>query len=228
MKRPTGGDTPKGATEAEREHQLDLERAERLFAAEWAFLKSVPALEFLPESDRPEIAFAGRSNVGKSSLINALVNQTGLARTSNTPGRTQELVFFVPTAVQCTLVDMPGYGYAKAPKHVVDAWTELVKAYLRGRTTLKRVLLLIDSRHGVKPTDRDMMKLLDEAAVSYHVVLTKTDKISAAALEIVTGHTLEVIASRPAAFPGLVVTSSAKSRGLDDLRQVIVETLLAT
>jgi GTP-binding protein len=197
-----------------------------MFQRPWTFVMSTPTIESLPVADRPEIAFAGRSNVGKSSLINALVNQIGLARTSNTPGRTQELVFFQPTAVHFSMVDMPGYGYAKAPKHVVDAWTELIKAYLRGRTSLKRVLLLIDSRHGVKSTDLEMMKLLDESAVSYHVVLTKTDKISAAALQSVTDRTLEVIATRPAAFPGLVQTSSAKARGLDDLRHVIVTTLL--
>lgn len=198
-----------------------------MFQRPWTFVMSTPSIEALPPADRPEIAFAGRSNVGKSSLINALVNQIGLARTSNTPGRTQELVFFQPTAVDFSMVDMPGYGYAKAPKHVVDAWTELIKAYLRGRTSLKRVLLLIDSRHGVKSTDLEMMKLLDESAVSYHVVLTKTDKISAVALAAVTDRTLEVIATRPAAYPGLVQTSSAKSRGLDDLRHVIVTTLLA-
>jgi GTP-binding protein len=196
-----------------------------MFQRPWTFIRSAPSIETLPSALLPEIAFAGRSNVGKSSLINALVNQIGLARTSNTPGRTQELVFFQPTAVPCILVDMPGYGYAKAPKAIVDAWTELVRAYLRGRTTLKRVLLLIDSRHGVKPTDREMMKLLDEAACSYHVVLTKTDKISAAALAEVAARTEEIIASRPAAFPGLVLTSSAKARGLDDLRAVITTTL---
>lgn len=204
---------------------MTTEDLELMFRRPWTFLASAPSIEVLPAADRPEIAFAGRSNVGKSSLINALVNQSGLARTSNTPGRTQELVFFAPTAVDFRLVDMPGYGYARAPKAMVDAWTLLVRTYLRGRTTLKRVLLLIDSRHGVKSSDLDMMRLLDETAVSYHVVLTKTDKISAAALAAVTDRTLATIATRPAAFPGLVQTSSAKSTGIEELRQVIASTI---
>jgi GTP-binding protein len=150
-----------------------LDTGDTLFRQPWTFLKSAPAPEFLPEADRGEIAFAGRSNVGKSSVINALVNQHGLARTSNTPGRTQELNYFLTERAPLYLVDMPGYGFAQAPKDKVDNWTRLVKGYLRGRPTLARVFLLIDSRHGLKPVDREIMELLNEAAVSFQVVLTK-------------------------------------------------------
>src|SRR4030081_31952 len=155
----------------------ELAAGEALFAQPWQFVKSAPDLQFLPASDRHEIAFAGRSNVGKSSLINALVKQRGLARTSNTPGRTQELNFFETPGIALFLVDMPGYGFAEAPKAKVEAWTKLVRDFMRGRATLLRVLLLIDARHGLKSVDRAMMALLDEAAVSYQAVLTKTDKI---------------------------------------------------
>jgi GTP-binding protein len=198
-----------------------LAAGERLSSRPWRFLQGVPSPEFLLEADRPEIAFAGRSNVGKSSLLNALVRQRGLARTSNTPGRTQELNFFAAPDVQLYLVDMPGYGFAEAPKDKVDAWTRLVKDYLRGRPTLKRVFLLIDARHGLKPPDREIMALLGEAAVSYQLVLTKVDKINCLALEAVLAATREIIALRTAAFPEILATSAAKDRGIDILRAVI-------
>ncbi|MEL6818965.1 MAG: ribosome biogenesis GTP-binding protein YihA/YsxC [Pseudomonadota bacterium] len=195
----------------------------------WTFVRGVPSMEFLPPLGPPEIAFAGRSNVGKSSLINALTGKNGLARTSNTPGRTQELNFFVPDGYSgdmsdlppLAIVDMPGYGYAEAPKEKVDAWTELVMDYLRGRVTLKRVFLLIDSRHGIKPNDKDVMKLLDSAAMSYQIVLTKTDKIKPPAVEKLLAKTLQDIGKNPAAFPEIIATSSEKGRGMDDLRRAI-------
>ena len=198
-----------------------LAAGEALFAQPWQFLKSVPALEFLPPADRPEIAFAGRSNVGKSSLFNALVGQKGLARTSNTPGRTQELNFFLTQSVRLYLVDMPGYGFAKAPKQKVEAWTELIKAYLRGRPTLARVFLLIDSRHGLKPPDQTIMRLLDEAAVTYQAVLTKVDKIKEHELEAVASRLREALQSHPAAYPDIIATSSEKATGIAELRAVV-------
>ncbi|MDX2308723.1 MAG: ribosome biogenesis GTP-binding protein YihA/YsxC [Hyphomicrobium sp.] len=196
----------------------DLEDGRRLFEQPWRFVKGVVGLEHLPPSGPPEIALAGRSNVGKSSLINALVRQNGLARTSNTPGRTQELNFFVPDDGRLYLVDMPGYGFAKAPKPIVEAWTGLVKSYLAGRQRLARVFLLIDARHGIKSVDEEIMRLLDEAAVSYQIVLTKTDKISAQALADVTRKTAAVIGKRTAAFPSILETSSETGTGIDDLR----------
>ena len=146
--------------------EVAVQVGEALFARSWEFLKTVPSLEWLPEADRPEIAFAGRSNVGKSSLINAITRKHGLARTSNTPGRTQDLNYFELPGVPLFLVDMPGYGFADAPKAKVEAWTKFVKTYLRGRTSLKRVFVLVDSRHGIKPPDREIFTLLNEAAVS--------------------------------------------------------------
>ena len=201
-----------------------------MFGNPWIFIRGVPSMEFLPPEGPTEIAFAGRSNVGKSSLINALVGQKGLARTSNTPGRTQELNYFVPDGYSgaagdlppMALIDMPGYGYAQAPKAHVDAWTKLVFDYLRGRATLKRVYVLIDSRHGIKKNDDDVLSLLDKAAVSYQVVLTKTDKIKAGAVPHLLAETLEKIRKRPAAFPEIVATSSEKGEGLDELRAAIL------
>jgi GTP-binding protein len=202
-----------------------------LFGRPWIFIRGVPSLEFLPPEGPLEVAFAGRSNVGKSSLINALVGHKGLARTSNTPGRTQELNYFVPEGYSgegldlppMALVDMPGYGYAKAPKDQVDAWTKLVFDYLRGRATLKRVYVLIDSRHGVKKNDEDVLALLDKAAVSYQIVLTKTDKIKPPAVERLLAETVEKIRKRPAAYPQVLCTSSEKFEGLDELRSAICE-----
>ncbi len=199
----------------------EIAAGRRLFERPWTFAKGVPSLEFLPPAERVEIAFAGRSNVGKSSLINALVRQGGLARTSNTPGRTQELNFFVTDGLDVAVVDMPGYGFARAPKDKVDTWTELVRDYLRGRPTLARVYLLIDSRHGLKAVDLDILKLLDTAAVSYQVVLTKTDKIPEKALAALLEETARALVKHPAAFPLIVATSSEKGRGIDELRAAI-------
>ena len=183
------------------------------------------ALDHLPEADKLEIAFAGRSNVGKSSLINALTNQKGLARASGEPGRTRELNFFEVADSDLRIVDLPGYGFAKAPKPVVEKWTRLTRAFLRGRVNLKRVYLLIDSRHGLKDVDLKIMDVFDEAAVSYQIVLTKTDKIKPPAVARLIGETAEKIARRPAAFPRVVATSSAKQDGVDQLRAEIVALL---
>lgn len=207
-----------------------LAGGEGLFARPWIFIRGVPSMKFLPPEGPPEIAFAGRSNVGKSSLINALVGQKGLARTSNTPGRTQELNYFVPDGYSgeagdlppMALVDMPGYGFAQAPKSQVDAWTKLVFDYLKGRVTLKRVYVLIDSRHGVKAIDDEVLSLLDKAAVSYQLVLTKTDKIKPPAVPKLVAETLEKIRKRPAAFPEIIATSSEKGEGMAELRDAIL------
>ena len=208
----------------------ELVAGEALFNRPWQFLKSVPDLQFLPTADRHEVAFAGRSNVGKSSLINALVKRHGLARTSNTPGRTQELNYFVPDGFSgegadlppMALVDMPGYGYATAPKEKVDEWTKLVFDYLKGRVTLKRVYVLIDARHGIKAKDDEVLSLLDKAAVSYQIVLTKTDKIKVAGVPRLIEETLAKIKKRPAAFPFVLATSSEKGEGMEELQAAIV------
>ena len=200
------------------------ETARKLFSGPIAFLKSAPQLKFLPDPSAPEVAFAGRSNVGKSSLLNKLCNRIALARTSNTPGRTQELNFFdVGQPLLFRLVDMPGYGFAKAPKEVVRKWRFLINDYLRGRAVLKRALVLIDSRHGVKDIDREIMKMLDEAAVNYHLVLTKADKIKASDLEAVAAATEAEARGRTAAHPEIIVTSSETGLGIDRLRRAVVE-----
>jgi len=204
-----------------------VERARKAFAGPVAFLKSAPSLQFLPAADLPEVAFAGRSNVGKSSLLNALTNRNGLARTSNTPGRTQELNFFeVGEPAQFRLVDMPGYGFAKAPKDVVRKWRYLVNDFLRGRPVLKRALVLIDARHGIKDVDREILKMLDDAAVSYRLVLTKADKIKASDLAQVSEATAAEARKRPAAHPEVLVTSSEKGMGMPELRAAVLEVVL--
>jgi GTP-binding protein len=206
----------------------DLETAARkVFSGPVAFLKSAPGLQFLPDPAVPEVAFAGRSNVGKSSLLNKLTNRNGLARTSNTPGRTQELNFFdVGAPLRFRLVDMPGYGFAKAPKDMVRKWRHLVNDYLRGRAVLKRALVLVDARHGLKDIDLEVMKMLDAAAVSYRVVLTKADKVKASELAAVEQATAEEARKRPAAHPEIIVTSSETGLGMDELRRAVIEAVI--
>src|SRR5512147_2276912 len=200
------------------------ERARRLFSGPIEFLKSAPKLEHLPEPTVPEIAFAGRSNVGKSSLINAVTNRSKLARASNTPGRTQELNYFeVGRPLVFRLVDMPGYGFAEAPRDMVKRWRFLVNDYLRGRAVLKRALVLVDSRHGLKDVDREMMRMLDDAAVSYHLVLTKGDKVKASALGAIYEATMVEAAKHPAAHPTIFTTSSETGSGIAELRTAILE-----
>jgi GTP-binding protein len=197
-----------------------LAEPEWLFAQPCTFVKGVVATSGLPDDPIPEVAFAGRSNVGKSSLLNALIGQKALARISNTPGRTRELNYF-RLADLLHIVDMPGYGYARASKSLVTSWQRLVFDYLRGRGQLRRVFLLIDSRHGIKANDVETMGLMDKSAVSYQVVLTKIDKLKVAEVEKVRAATLAIIAKHAAAFPELVVTSSEKKTGIDDLRRAV-------
>ncbi len=200
------------------------EEARRLFSGRVEFLLSAPQLKFIPDPDYPEVAFCGRSNVGKSSLLNALTGRKAIARTSVTPGRTQELNFFeVGEPTQFRLVDMPGYGFAKAPVKVVEKWRSLVRTFLRGRVPLKRTLVLIDSRHGIKDVDREMMKMLDEAAVGYRLVLTKADKVKVAELERVAEQVRTEARKHPAAHPVLHVTSSEKGMGIAELRAAVLE-----
>jgi len=195
-----------------------LEAGRILFARPFEFIKGCVRISDLPPSDMVEIAFAGRSNVGKSTLINALTGRTALARTSNTPGRTQELNIFENESGPLRIVDMPGYGFAKAPKPKVDAWNKLVHSYLIGRPNLRRVYVLIDGRHGVKANDKSVMNELDTAAVSYQIIVTKADKPTKKDLEKAIEITKQAIAKRPAAHPELIITSSKHGEGLEDLR----------
>jgi GTP-binding protein len=196
------------------------ERGRLLFAGETTFVKGVVAMSGLPPADRIEVCFAGRSNVGKSSLINALTGRKGLARASNTPGRTQEINFFT-TGDSHYLVDLPGYGFANAPLPVVQKWQRLLKQYLSGRQTLRRAFVLIDARHGIKTVDKEILTLLDSAAVTFQVVLTKADKVKEKERLKVLDQVRQTLASHPAAFPELVVTSSEKSWGIPALRAII-------
>jgi|SRR5215467_13088222 len=202
----------------------EAEAGRKLFAAEWRFLTAAASFESLPPMHGVEIAFAGRSNVGKSSLINALANRNALARTSHTPGRTQELIFF-SAGGPLVLVDMPGYGYAAAPKAKIAAWTALIRDFLRGRANLARVYVLVDARHGLKSADRDVLDLLDEAAVSYEIVLTKADAVKAGELAATLVAVGAEVRQRPAAFPDVLATSARDGGGLAELRAAVARLL---
>lgn len=207
-------------TVTERPDYPTREVGRKLFAGGADFLKGVVAMDGMPPSDRLEVCFAGRSNVGKSSLINALTGRKALARTSNTPGRTQEINFFT-LGEEHYLVDVPGYGFANAPKPIVEKWQMLLKAYLSGRQSLRRVFLLIDGRHGAKPVDEEIMQLLGRSAVIFQVIMTKCDKIKKEELQISVDKTIKVLEQHPAAFPEIILTSSEKGDGVDTLRSVI-------
>jgi len=203
-----------------------IEQGRKLFAGDWQFFWASPSIETLPPIAGIEVAFAGRSNVGKSSLINALTGRNALARTSHTPGRTQELIFFEgPEKAGLRLVDMPGYGYAAAPKTKVASWTALIHKFLQGRSSLARVYVLIDSRHGLKDVDLDVLKTLDKAAVSYQLVLTKADQVKPAELTRHIADTTAALAKHPAAFPEVLATSSRSGAGMAELRGAIVRLL---
>jgi GTP-binding protein len=201
----------------------EIQAGRKLFAADWQFVAAAGSQPALPPMGSIEIAFAGRSNVGKSSLINALTGRKSLARTSHTPGRTQELIFFAGSGM--TLVDMPGYGYAAAAKTKVKAWTDLIHAYLRGRPSLARVYLLVDGRHGLKSTDDAVLDTLDEAAVSYQIVLTKADQVKPAELADRIAATQTALAKRPAAYPDVLATSARAGAGIPELRAAVARLL---
>jgi GTP-binding protein len=203
-----------------------IEAGRKLFAGDWQFIWASPSIETLPPMAGLEVAFAGRSNVGKSSLINALTGRNSLARTSHTPGRTQELIFFeIPGKPDLRLVDMPGYGYASAPKSQVASWTALIHKFLQGRASLARVYVLIDARHGLKDVDLDVLKTLDRSAVSYQVVLTKADQVKAAELDACRVKTEAALSKHPAAFPEVLVTSSRSGMGMPELRTAMMKLL---
>ena len=203
-----------------------IEHGRKLFAGDWQFFWASPSIETLPPMVGMEVAFAGRSNVGKSSLINALTGRNALARTSHTPGRTQELIFFEgPENAGFRLVDMPGYGYASAPKAKVASWTALIHKFLAGRSSLARVYVLIDARHGFKEVDLDVLNTLDKSAVSYQLVLTKADQVKPAELEQRAAEVQAALAKHPAAFPELLVTSSRTGAGMPELRAAMVRLL---
>lgn len=200
-----------------------LEQGRRVFAGDWRFIWAAASIESLPPMAGVEVAFAGRSNVGKSSLINALTGRNALARTSHTPGRTQELIFFEgPPNAGLRLVDMPGYGFASAPKSKIAAWTSLIHDFLQGRANLARVYVLIDSRHGLKDVDHEVLKDFDRAAVSYQIVLTKADQVNPTALQERAAETLAALAKHPAAFPEVLATSSKNGEGMPELRAAIL------
>ena len=205
---------------AEAPDSATLEAGRKLFTGPVDFVKGVVAMDGLPIGDRPEICFAGRSNVGKSSLINALTNRKGLARASNTPGRTQEINYFA-LGDSHYMVDLPGYGYANAPLAKVRAWQDLLRAYLAGRATLRRAFVLIDTRHGVKAADEEILTLLDRSAVTFQVVLTKADKVKQADRDRTLTQVRKALAAHPAAFPDLVLTSSEKGDGIATLRAIV-------
>jgi len=200
--------------------EASREAGRMLFAGQVDFLKGVVAMAGLPPADRIEVCFAGRSNVGKSSLINAVTGRRALARASNTPGRTQEINFFT-AGERHYLVDLPGYGFAEAPLPVVERWQRLLKAYLAGRQTLRRVFVLIDARHGVKEVDEEILKLLDKSAVTFQAVLTKTDKMRAGALDDIVTQVRGALKQHPAAYPEIVLTSSQTGAGIESLRAII-------
>ena len=205
---------------AEAPDDITREKGRRLFAGQTDFLKGVVAMDGMPDADRVEVCFAGRSNVGKSTLINALTGRKSLARASNTPGRTQEINFFT-TSDGPFLVDLPGYGYANAPIPVVEKWQRLLKAYLSGRANLRRAFVLVDARHGMKPVDDEIMALLDSSAVAFQVVLTKADKVKEKDMARMLAQVRQALAKHPAAYPELVLTSSEKGEGIESLRAII-------
>jgi GTP-binding protein len=203
-----------------------IEAGRKLFAGDWRFIWAAPSIETLPPMQGVEVAFAGRSNVGKSSLINALTGRNALARTSHTPGRTQELIFFEgPKDGGLRLVDMPGYGYAAAPKTKVASWTALIHKFLQGRASLARVYVLIDARHGLKDVDTEILKTFDKAAVSYQVVLTKADQVKKAELDAIIAATAAQLSKHPAAFPEALATSSRTGAGMPELRAAMIRLL---